>query len=246
MLLRLFNKKHKPNPIFGALGTDMHMHLLPSVDDGSKSLEESLECLRTLASLGYRRAILTPHFQYPRFQNKEFDIERRFAEFSQQVAQAGLDIELVCVSGEYRIDSGFQARLDQPAFLTFGNNYVLVEFSLNHPMMGVDDMIFDLQMKGYEVILAHPERYPYIALDGDRYQRMKDAGVYFQCNILSLVGFYGAECRRKALAMIDRGWSEFLGTDTHNTMYTRALVEASNDRTVQRIISHNQFMNKEL
>ncbi|MCR4659553.1 MAG: hypothetical protein K5650_04570 [Bacteroidales bacterium] len=246
MLLNLFNKKNKPNPIFDVLGVDMHSHLLPGVDDGSKALDESINCLRALAQLGFSRTIITPHFQYPRFQNKEYDIERRYSEFCTQVKQAGVGIELAGIAGEYRIDTGFQARLDNPQFLKVGGRYVLVELSLHHQLMGVDEMLFDMQMKGYDVILAHPERYPYITLSSDRYERMKDAGILFQCNILSLSGFYGPDARQKAITLVDRGWSEFLGTDTHNEIYIKAMIEASHNRTVQRVLQRHQFLNNQL
>ena len=246
MPFRLFHTTPKPKPIFDVLGTDMHLHLIPGVDDGSKSPEESIECMNTLTSLGFKNIILTPHFQFPRFPNKEYDIQRRYADLKAQAAEAGVQLNLAGIAGEYRIDTGFQARIDDPQFLCIKDKTVLVEFSLNHPMMGVDEMLFDLQMKGYDIILAHPERYAYLAIDGDRYRHFKDAGVYFQCNILSISGFYGAECRRKALDIIDRGWCEYLGTDTHNTIYARALVEASHDHTVQKILAKHKFLNSEL
>ena len=246
MAFNLFKRKLEPRPIFAALGTDMHCHLVPKVDDGSKCMEESIDCLNTLKAVGYNKVIITPHFQYPRFPNDEDDITRRYNELKTEAKKAGIEIEMIGVGGEYRIDSGFNKRLENPRFLMVGGKYVLVEFSLHQQMMGCDEMIFDMQMKGYEVILAHPERYPYLNLQGTRMEQLKNQGVYFQINALSLGGFYGDEPKRRAYQMLERGWVEFMGTDTHNTLYAQALSDISRDRKVEKVIEKYQFMNSTL
>ena len=245
-MLNLFKRKYETRPIFAPLGTDMHCHLVPKVDDGSKCMEESIECLQTLAAVGYKKVIITPHFQYPRFPNEEEDIKRRYEEIKKQAADEGLEIELAGIGGEYRIDSGFAKRLENPKFLLVGGKYVLVEFSLHQQMMGSDELIFDLQMKGYEVILAHPERYPYLNVNGMRMEQLKNQGVYFQINSLSLGGFYGEEAKQRALEMLERGWVEFMGTDTHNTMYAQALRDLTHNRKVEKVMEKYQFLNNTL
>lgn len=245
-MLRLFKKKYEARPIFAPLVTDMHCHLVPRVDDGSKCIEETIECLQTLQTVGYKKVIITPHFQHPRFPNDEDDIRRRYEEVVKQAKDEGLEIELAGIGGEYRIDSGFAQRLENPRFLKVGGRYVLVEFSLHQQMMGSDELIFDMQMKGYEVILAHPERYPYLNTNGMRMEQLKNQGVYFQINALSLGGFYGEEAKRRAHEMLERGWVEFMGTDTHNTMYAQALRDLSCNRKVEKLIEKYQFMNNTL
>ena len=240
------HKKYEPRPIFSALGTDMHCHLVPQVDDGSKCKEESIECLNTLKAVGFNKVIITPHFQYPRFNNDEDDIKRRYEELKKHAAEEGVEIEMGGIAGEYRIDSGFAKRLDNPRFLQIANQYVLVEFSLHQQMMGCDEFIFDMQMKGYEIILAHPERYPYLNIDGARIEQLRNQGVLFQVNVLSLGGFYGDDARRKAYSLIDRGWVELLGTDTHNTLYAQALMDITHDRKVEKVLEKHEFMNIKL
>ncbi|MCR5445038.1 MAG: hypothetical protein K6E96_05060 [Bacteroidales bacterium] len=246
MALNLFKKKNTPQPIFAALGTDMHCHLIPTVDDGSKCTEESIICLQTLQAVGYKKVYVTPHFQHPRFPNDEEDIKLRYAQLLKDAAEAGIEIEFAGIAGEYRIDSGFPQRLENPRFLKIADKYILVEFSLHQQMPGCDEMIFELQTRGYEVILAHPERYPYLNIDGNRIEQLLNQGVYMQTNILSLGGFYGEEAKRRALTMIDRGWVSFLGTDTHNTLYCQALVDISRSRRVEKILEKHHFMNQEL
>ncbi len=239
-------KKYEPIPIFEVLGTDMHCHLVPKVDDGSKCIEESVECMKALASVGYKKIILTPHFQTPRFENDEDDIVRRYEEMKRQASDMGVEIDICGIGGEYRIDSGFAKRLENPRFLQIGGKYVLVEFSLHQQMMGCDEMIFDMQMKGYEVILAHPERYPYLNVGGSRMEQLKNQGVFFQVNVLSLGGFYGEEAKRRAFEMVEGGLVEFLGTDTHNSMYAQALIDLTHNRKVEKLLMNHEFLNKTL
>jgi len=248
-MFNLFRKKNKnPEPIFQSVVTDMHSHLLPMVDDGSKNVEESIQCLQTLHAVGFKKAIFTPHFQFPRFPNDEADIKRRFEEFRQVVAQTPdmPEIALGDIAGEYRIDSKFQERMEDGRFMLVGGKYLLVELSLHQQVMGIEELMFELGMKGYEVILAHPERYPYYSVGSNVLTKLNDMGIYFQVNILSLNGFYGDAARLKAFNLIENGRVDFLGTDTHNTLYAQALADASHNRKIQELLSTYTFKNTEL
>lgn len=242
--------KSKPKtaiPTFAPLGVDIHCHMLPGVDDGSKSNEESLACLRVMHDAGFERVICTPHYQYPRFPNEESDILQRYD--NMLLDFKGMDAkgipQMKGVAGEYRVDSGFADRIKKEQFLLVGGKFLLTEFSLHQQVIGLDQVMFDLQMKNYEVILAHPERYPYYSSSSQALQKLKDMGVYFQINILSLIGFYGEGSRRKAFEMIEKGWVEFLGTDMHNTLYAQALIDASHDKKVIKLLEKHKFLNSQ-
>ena len=253
----LFKKKQTPRT-FAPLYTDMHCHLLPLVDDGSKSLEESLEVMQIMKEVGFEEIRLTPHFQYPRFPNQEDDIEERYKNFCAEVERNKGDRDLPVmksVTGEYRIDDGFNEHIERGRLLTYhfadpkkgsAKGLLLLELSLHQPVMGFDEIIFERQMEGYDIILAHPERYPYFNVHSPKLEQMKEQGVYFQANILSLDGFYGEEAKRRAFAMIERGWISFLGTDTHNNLYCQALREVSRSRKVEKLLEKYEFMNKDL
>lgn len=246
MALRLFKKNDDPRPIFAALGTDMHCHLIPQVDDGSKCTEESIECLRTLQTVGYKKVFITPHFCVPRFPNQEDDIQQRYQQLLKDAEAAGITIEIAGIAGEYRVDTGFKERMENPRFLKVADKYVLVELSLHQQMAGCDEMMFEMQMAGYELILAHPERYPYLNIDGVRMEQLLNQGIYIQVNLLSLGGFYGEEARRRAFTMIDRGWVSFLGSDTHNLLYCQALREITHSRKIAKVLEKHEFLNKTL
>lgn len=253
-----FLKRNKTLPTFAPLVTDMHCHLLPLVDDGSKSLEESLEVMTAMREVGFEETKLTPHFQSPRFPNRKDDILMRYKNFCEEVEANKGDKQLprmTCVTGEYRVDDGFQDYVDNDEILTYrfaGNRQnaekglLLIEFSLHQKRMGLDQTVFDLQMKGYDIIIAHPERYPYFDSHSSLLEQMKEQGVFLQANILSLDGFYGEEAQRKAFEYIENGWVEFLGTDMHNVMYAQALRHASSNKKIIKLMEKVEFRNKDL
>lgn len=224
----------------------MHNHLVPGVDDGSRSLDETIECLQIMYNCGYRRAYITPHYQTPRFPNTEDDIAKRFNTLKKELKEHDCPMELLGVAGEYRVDDSFAKRIENSCFSKVADKYVLVELSLHQPRMGVEETIFDLSMKGFDVILAHPERYPYYSRSSEILERLKEQGVLFQINVLSLSGFYGEVAMRKAYDYVNAGWVELIGTDMHNPMYAQALIDASNNRKVQKLIESHSFMNNTL
>ena len=248
-----FLKKDKgPRPIFAALGTDMHCHLIPRVDDGSKSMDETLICLKMMQEVGYKRVYITPHFQTPRFPNTEDDIKARFAEVKEAVAKAELKIELAGIGGEYRLDIGFFESFRERQMLSIGGvtaldkGYLLVELSMSQFTPHVDEVIGELQGMGYNVILAHPERYPYLNDNSSFLETLKDMGVMLQINVLSLDGFYGSVPMHKGYELIKRGWVELMDTDTHNVFYGQALVNASHNKRIEKLLEKNSFLNIEL
>lgn len=251
-LFDFFRKSKEARPIFEVLGTDMHNHLVPNVDDGSKSIEETLQCLKTLQSVGYKKAYITPHFQSPRFPNTEEDILQRYAEVKEVAQNAGLDIELLGAGGEYRLDGGFVERVQPRKLLTFGNNiasdkgYLLVELSMHQNVPRVELIMEAMQDRGYNVVLAHPERYAYLNIDGMFMEKIKKMGVLLQVNVLSLDGFYGPVPMQRGYELIERGWVELLGTDTHNMLYGQALINASRNKKIERILEKHIFLNSDL
>lgn len=237
----------KKKDTFAPLVVDMHSHLLPGVDDGSSNVEETLRCLKAMASVGYKKVILTPHFQ-ARYPNDEEDIKRRFNALKKAIDQNGeKDIpEVTCIAGEYRFDQAFARIPGVDNVLTLPGKRLLCEFSLhNNGNIPVDILKKYIEL-GYKLILAHPERYPYLNVHSSEVRVMRDAGVAFQVNILSLNNFYGESPMRKGYEYIEKGMSEYLGTDTHNMRYIQALLDTAQNKEVQKVLKNHTFKNSEL
>lgn len=220
-LLKYF--KRKPEEMEGLdlswLQVDMHSHLIPGIDDGSKTMEESLELIRRLAGYGLRKIITTPHIMYEYYRNTPEIIGMGLEDLRKAVRNEGIEIEIEAAA-EYYMDEIFLEKvIAGDKILSFGENYVLVETGfINKPQM-LFDIIFQLEMAGYKPILAHPERYQYLISDKKLFEDLVDRNIILQVNLLSLTGFYSKQVKDFADMMLERGLIRFLGTDCHNLRY---------------------------
>jgi len=144
------------------LEVDMHSHLIPGIDDGSKSMEESLELIKRLSSYGLQKIITTPHVMSEYYKNTPEIISMGLEDLRKAVKAEGISIEIEAAA-EYYIDEILLEKIkDGKSLLTFGEKYILVETGfINKPQMLLETM-FQLEMSGYKPILAHPERYQYL------------------------------------------------------------------------------------
>ena len=210
---------------------DYHCHLLPGVDDGVKTPEETLEILKLYESLGVGQACLTPHIMED-MPNTPDELRRRFAQLQTSYAGTGGGIRLH-LAAENMLDSLFEERFERGELLTLGagGDRLLVETSYFTPPMNFHALLERVKSKGYFPVLAHPERYIY--MDEDDYSDLKGMGVLFQLNFYSPVGIYGAEAKKKSEWLLAHGYYELSGSDTHRL---RILREALSARTLSSSI----------
>ena len=219
-LQKLFGRAAAPEtPSLAVLGVDMHSHLLPGLDDGAETLEQSLELLRGLRELGYHKLVMTPHVMGDFYRNTPEGIRSALAALRQAAAEAGLgDVQLECAA-EYYLDESFAVRLERnEELLSFGGaqRLVLVETSYINEPFNLTETVFKLKAAGYQPVLAHPERYTYLYGRFEELVRIREEGVLLQVNLNSLIGYYSAGAKRVAEKLIDAGLVDLLGTDAHN------------------------------
>jgi protein-tyrosine phosphatase len=201
------------------LEVDMHSHLIPGIDDGSKSMEESLELIKRLSSYGLRKIITTPHIMSEYYKNTPEIISMGLEDLRKAVIAEGISIEIEAAAEYYMDDILLEKIKDGERLLTFGENYILVETGfINKPQMLLETM-FQLEMSGYKPILAHPERYQYLLADKGLLGDLVDRKILFQVNLLSLTGFYSKPVKDFAESLLERDLVKFLGTDCHNVRY---------------------------
>ena len=197
--------------------TDCHSHILPGVDDGIQSEEESLQTLHSLYELGIRKFWLTPHIMED-IPNSPADLRERFEALKENISEPEIRTS-VHLAAEHMIDSLFVRRLAENDVMPFQPDklrtpLILVETSYFNPPVRLWELLEDIRRKGYIPLLAHPERYVYMnKLD---YQRLTDMGVLLQLNILSLAGAYGEGARQKALRLLHTDSYSYVGTDLHD------------------------------
>ncbi len=245
MFRKLFSGKASGLKDFSSVEVDMHSHLVPGIDDGAKTLEDSLELIRRMHRLGYRKLITTPHIQQEYFKNTPEIIHEGLELVREAIRKENIPIELEA-SAEYLIDDGFEEKASDRKMLRFGDDYVLVELSYFNPHPNLKTFVFNLQIDGFKVILAHPERYTYWFNDFGKFEDLKDRGVFFQLNLVSLAGFYPDPVRKFAEKFIDKGMIEFVGSDMHNLRYMEALERSLDEKALEKLINSGKLKNKEL
>lgn len=239
-------KKATENADLSWLGTDMHSHLLPGIDDGSGNMATSLELIRGLHSLGYRKLITTPHIFWELYPNTPEIIAEKLDWLQKTLQEEGIEIELKAAA-EYFIDEHFEEALrSKKPFLPISANKVLVEFSMVTAPMDLQHVLFEMQIQQYQPIIAHPERYVYLAGRKEFFDELKEAGCLFQLNLLSLVGYYGKGVQELAEYLCKKNYYDFAGTDLHHERHIMALRKVASNATLARLREAGVLKNAEL
>jgi protein-tyrosine phosphatase len=228
---------------FSEIGVDIHSHLIPGVDDGAKDLENSIELIKALKDLGFKKIITSPHVYSEYYPNSSSRLLAGLDTLRQGLKAANIDIEVSCAA-EYFIDEMFEERLEKNDILTIYDNYVLVEMSFFSEAIKLDEYLFKMQIKGYNPILAHPERYTYYTKNFGRFQDLKDRGCKLQLNLLSLTGHYGKEVKDLAIRLLQANLYDFVGTDTHNMGHIEKLKTLSLTQNPKATSIGNKFLNQ--
>lgn len=204
-------KKVLPDGFFQG-ACDVHCHILPGVDDGFKSFEDSIQALKFLEGKGVRKMKLTPHFMKEFSDNTKDTIVPKFEEFKNKAAsQCNIELQL---AAEHMLDSGFHDHFER-GFLTLDKDKSLVLCETSYMMCdpNYSSMLYEVMLEGYTPVIAHPERYQYASKQ--QYSRWKEKGYLFQLNLLSLTGAYGGPAMEKSHYMLQHDMYDFVGSDMH-------------------------------
>jgi len=213
---RIFKKREalrEPADI-SALQVDIHSHFIPGIDDGAEDLEQTLEMLRKMVDLGYRKVITTPHVMADFYKNEPKIILGGLEKVRAAVKAAGIPIT-IDAAAEYYLDDGLEKLVEDKEVLTFGKNLLLFELPFIAEPQNLARAVFNMQLGGYKPVLAHPERYQFWHTDFQKYEEIVDRGVLLQVNINSLSGYYSPEVKKIAELLIDKGMVSLLGSDCH-------------------------------
>jgi tyrosine-protein phosphatase YwqE len=228
MLSKLFKRKKPLDPIeLSNIAVDMHSHLIPGIDDGSKSMDETIAMLAKFQHLGYRKVITTPHIMSDYYRNTPEIILSGLENVREVASKLGLTIEIEAAA-EYYFDDHFLNLIKKKELLTFGENHVLVEFDFSSKPMYENEMFFELLTVGYKPVLAHFERYSAFHGKLEKAIEYRSRGVLIQLNLNSLTGHYGPEVKKQAERLIDNGLVDFVGTDCHRMQHLMTLEENLN------------------
>lgn len=241
-----FKPKTQDQPIsYTLLKTDMHSHLIPGIDDGAHSMDETIAMLAKFESLGYSKVITTPHVYSDFYKNTPTTILGGLAHVQRTAKQLGLSIEIEAAA-EYFCDDYFLSLIEKGEVLTINDQYVLMEFPFLSGMADWQRYVFAVQSLGFTPIIAHFERYVYWHGSVDIAKEMRSLGAKIQLNINSLSGHYGPEVRKQCERMIDARVVDFAASDCHRIQHLLTLENMANSRYLRKLIETNVLLNDSL
>lgn len=212
----------------------MHSHLIPGIDDGAQTMDDSLRLIQGLLDLGYDKFITTPHVLHDVYPNSAETILS-----GAEAIQKKIGSTVIQAAAEYYLDAFILDVFSQEqVLLPLSNNLLLVEFGFVSPPIGLESMIRQLLGQGYQPVFAHPERYGYFHHDLNHWGRLKEMGCLLQCNLLSFSGYYGEPVRRAAERLADRKWVDFLGTDLHHDRHLAALQQLKLTPALKKVLDN--------
>lgn len=230
------NKKKIPlTEFFKPTFVDIHSHLLPGIDDGAKDLDDAIGLITKMSSYGITNFITTPHVMGELYPNSSEIILEKLALVNTELKNKGLTHISIAAAAEYMLDEQFMDRLEKNDILTLKDNFILVEMSFANPPLNLFEMIFEIQLKGYKPILAHPERYGFYHNDLNKYYKLKKAGCLFQLNLLSLSFNYGKGVQKASFDLLKNNLYDFVGSDTHHVNHLNLFNEINTKKNYDLI-----------
>ncbi|MFV8347971.1 tyrosine-protein phosphatase [Flavobacterium sp. ZB4P13] len=222
---------------------DIHSHLLPGIDDGARTFEDTLRLTQALQGMGISQFITTPHIIQQVWENTPEQILKKKAVTVLELEKNNITAPFHAAA-EYLMDDHFVQLFQSGNLLTLKDNYVLVEISYINAPIQLYSILFDLQIAGYIPVLAHPERYLFYHNNFNEYLKLKRAGCLFQLNLLSVVGYYGAAITKTAEQLLQKGMYTYVGSDVHHDNHITAFdqkVKLKDVAPLKEAIANNQF-----
>jgi len=194
---------------------DIHSHILPGVDDGSKNMEESLQIARRMVESGVEQVVATPHYFPHDYHLTPAEVRDRTAILQREIVAAGLELK-VWPGAEIYISRDLGRKASNKQLPTLNNSrYILLEFGFeNFPPYG-NDVLYDLKVLGLTPIISHPERYLFLRKKDVLLEEWLAEGALIQINSGSLLGFYGKRAQERARFYVKNDLVQLMGSDVH-------------------------------
>ncbi|UYW00520.1 histidinol phosphatase [Flavobacterium agricola] len=245
-MLNFFSKSKYISDYVPTEYTDIHSHIMHNIDDGAKNPEDSALLINTLLEIGTKNIISTPHTSTHIWNNSPEIIVKKREELNNIIPDL-LTKSNFKVASEYLLDDSFLTLLENKQVLTYKDNHILVEFSYFNVPLNYQNIFFEIQLNGYQPILAHPERYSYFNNHPEVFEAIRKSGVKLQLNLLSLVGYYGPDVMKMADELLKRNLYDFTGSDLHHKMHCKALhdkIKLKHHSGLSSVMANNYYLLK--
>lgn len=224
---------------------DIHNHLLPGIDDGAETIQDTTELIAAMKELNIHKSIATPHTFNLKWNNTSQIIKTAFEDAVKKEANKAF---LKNYASEYMLDSFLIAKMKEEELLCIHDNFLLLEFPMLSSPFNLYEMLFEIKIKNYKIILAHPERYLYLHNSIAKYEKLKEFGIFFQLNLLSLTGYYGKMIQKKALELLENDLYDFTGSDIHSkteiNQFETVKLQIPNKKKMKHLLLNNSIFLK--
>ena len=216
--------------------TDIHSHLIYDIDDGAKTIEESIELIKKMQEIGFKNLIITPHY----IDNSEYSVNnsekiKRLNTIKDEVKKQKININLY-LGNEIYINHNIVDKIKDKQISTLnGSKYFLFELPFHNQILNLSDIIYEMKIAGLIPILAHPERYDYFQKNYKLLDELKKEGLLFQVNYASIIDYYGKKSKKLMKYLLKKGYVDYLATDIHHISST--IVFDNFDKIEKKIIN---------
>ena len=195
---------------------DMHNHILYGIDDGCKTIEESIETIKNMKKIGFNSIVLTPQYIEDSSFKANNNLKLQKLELlKEELLKNNIDVNLF-LGNEIFINESINELIINKEIRSINNTrYILIELPFNNQILNLDDYLYELKLKGYKIIIAHPERYTYFKDNYEEARKLYDSGVLFQVNYGSIIGQYGSSSLKLVKKLLKDDMVDFISTDIH-------------------------------
>ncbi|WP_368503148.1 tyrosine-protein phosphatase [Alkalihalophilus sp. As8PL] len=197
---------------------DLHCHILPGLDDGPKTIDESIEMAKLAVEEGITQIVATPHHKHPTYSNEASLVREGVMELNKRLKQENLDLKIL-PGQEVRLYGEVVEDLANGTTITLADHemYLFIEFPSNHVPRYAAQLFYQLQIQGYMPIIVHPERNSKLLEDPDKLYDFVQNGVLTQVTSSSLTGHFGKKIKQFSNQLIEANLTHFVASDAHNT-----------------------------
>ncbi len=244
---RLFRKEKEAKDIYKLdwLGWDVHNHILPQIDDGSKSIQESVILIKGLQDIGLRGCVCTPHVMSGVHPNTPITISTAYETLKSELVRQHIKFQLE-FAAEYMIDDDLPSKIKSRGLCLLPNGHMLIEMSYLAESRSLFHTIKSIQDAGYTPVLAHPERYNYYHHNFQIFKDIRSTGCLLQLNLLSVSRYYGQHVKNQALMLIKSGMYDLVGSDIHHQRHLSAIKQVLHKYDIQDLLKPCKIKNESL
>ncbi len=215
---------------------DFHSHILYGIDDGARTIEESISIIKKLVKIGFKEIVLTPHYRQPYFKNNK-EKQKVLKELNKELKDLKIDVKLY-LANEVAITTNI-IKLIKDKQISLLNNYLFLELPFNSKIHNLEKIIYELQENNINIILVHPERYSYFTKED--YQKLIDLDILFQVNYESISGKYGNDAKKKVKYLYKNNLVEFISSDIHHENSNFYKIFSKVERKIIKIVGIEKY-----